>query len=87
MQMGGCAVHELDGVILKRKELEAAAMSAWASIQKPQTRAIERECWYFDGKAEAYGDIWELITFGGRAPSPEAYNEANERDSEEVCRE
>lgn len=45
-----------------------------------------KERWYFDGKGHAFSEIWEILRFGGRAPSPQVYNEEADRDVKEVRR-
>jgi hypothetical protein len=39
---------------------------------------------YFQGKGAAFSEIWEKLRFGGKAPTPDAYNLAAISDEEAV---
>jgi len=60
----------------KKKELETL---------KEKSKTKERvEAWYWDGKATAFSQMWEIIIFKGKKVSPEEFNRANEEWSEKA---
>lgn len=68
------------------KKKEIAAMNESKKRGTTEASGHSEDCrrWYFDGKASAYADVWELAAFGRRL-SPDEYNTANEGWSKKVA--
>jgi len=67
----------------KRKEIACLKEAKGKCTITVHGHSEDHRRWYFDGKASAYADIWELATYGRRLP-PDEYNEANEYWSKRV---
>ena len=64
----------LEAIKIKAREIAALGR---AKNEKPNSL----ESYYFNGKAAAFAEVWELLVFGGSTPTPDMYNKMNEEHS------